>query len=521
MPARSHPWRYTLLKSGQIVGQYEIERHLGDGGFASVYSARHLLLDSRHAVKVLASELVQTPDLRARFLTEGRLLAALRHPGIVRVTDLIAEPGVAALVMDLVEGPTLEKYLKTLPGGHPAPAVMRWFLPLLRAVAVAHEAGVVHRDLKPSNVVLTSRTNGGALPVVLDFGIAKIASATPGFPKRTLTGSYLGTPGYMSPEQINRPSEVDHRTDIFSLGVILVEALTGRRPFDRETDFETMRATVDLAVDLDAVPSQIRVVAAGMLKAVDQRLPSCRDVERVLLNAGAHDGRHHASDSGDEDDLSSHLVPLTPAPSAVRSEAAKRANPTSSDPHAARLNAQLTRASDAVRRVEDVNHQIRTQGRAPVREVDRSATADRGATPPLVPRGPRKDVSEFVYYELGAVRVTNIRFQVHGGTYPMSQVTSVRACRQPAQLGSAIVLFLTALASTMFWCLIYGSGLDLLCLVVSGSFGFMAFVAMYVGRARHYVELGTASGVHKAHFAARDTVDEIVAALNDAIVARG
>lgn len=272
-----------MLEPGQQVGNYTIGPTLGQGGFATVYEAQHMLLHSRHAIKVLAPELLATEELRARFLTEGRILAQLRHPNIVRVTDVVVEPGVAGLVMDHVQGLTLTQELERCQGGAPLKQTLRWFRPLLGAVETAHRRGIVHRDLKPDNILLTRNQNGRVKPVVLDFGIAKILDDESITRLATRQGTTMGTPGYMSPEQIKNSKTIDHRTDIFALGVILFEALTGSAPFRGNSEFEVMRATVDREYDLERLPEPFQALIASMLSDKDHRVTSCMDVHDRLM----------------------------------------------------------------------------------------------------------------------------------------------------------------------------------------------------------------------------------------------
>ncbi|HMV70251.1 MAG TPA: serine/threonine-protein kinase, partial [Myxococcota bacterium] len=227
-----------MLAAGTEIDRYRLEAVLGEGGMAVVWRARHLLLGSLHAIKILRPELIHVDDVRERFLAEGRIQAQLRHPNVAAVSDLVSDAGVAGLVMELLDGETLEERLRR---GGPlrADEVAAIFGPVLDALGEAHDRGVVHRDLKPSNLFLAARTRGRVRPVVLDFGIAKvrddarleaIRSGT------TLHGARMGTPAYMSPEQVRDPRAVDARSDLFAVGAILYEAITGAPAFPGETD---------------------------------------------------------------------------------------------------------------------------------------------------------------------------------------------------------------------------------------------------------------------------------------------
>lgn len=231
----------VLEPGGLLDNRYEVVRKLAEGGMASIYLVRHLGLHSLHALKVPDPRIFHSADARHRFTTEGRIQALLRHPHIAQVTDIVISP-VPGLVMEYVEGGTLEDLLGQSPGGRLGLTGLRQiFLPVLDAMQEAHGHRVVHRDLTPSNILLTQGHQGRMHPKVTDFGIAKVAQDDPDQKYRTRTGVLLGTRPYMSPEQIGGASEVDARTDIFALGAILYEAATGRVAFDAATDFEMMK----------------------------------------------------------------------------------------------------------------------------------------------------------------------------------------------------------------------------------------------------------------------------------------
>lgn len=228
----------TVLRAGERVGNYEIESLLGSGGMASVYRATHASLGSRHAIKMLDAEYALRPEIRDRFLREGRVLAQVRHPGLVRVTDTVDIDGYAGLVMDLLQGEDLAKRLKAGPLSPEVAAGL--MLQALSAVGFAHQAGVIHRDLKPANLFLVHRPGKLPLVKVLDFGIAKLEGLD-----QTRIAQAMGTVAYMSPEQIEDPSSVDARSDLFSLGVVLFEMVAGEVPFAGPTDFAVMQRIVE------------------------------------------------------------------------------------------------------------------------------------------------------------------------------------------------------------------------------------------------------------------------------------
>ena len=215
-----------------LGGRYRLDAVLGQGGFGTVYRATHRAIDEPVAIKFLRPELAQSPELRARLRREAKALARLRHPNIVAVLDYDEDRGAPYLVMELVDGVTLESQLLVEGRTLPLARVAAIFDALLEGLGAAHAAGVVHRDMKPANVLLTA--DDGVK--ILDFGIALMAGPD-GDPRLTATGVVQGTPLYMSPEQC-RARPVGPRADIYSVGVMLFAALTGETPFysDSATD---------------------------------------------------------------------------------------------------------------------------------------------------------------------------------------------------------------------------------------------------------------------------------------------
>lgn len=213
------------VQAGQTIGPYRILNQVGQGGMATVYRAYHSAMDRYVAIKILPHKLAESPEFTGRFRQEARTIARLEHSHILPVHDYGESDGYTYLVMRYLEAGTLKDRLQqeTLP----LREVDRLFTQLADALDYAHAQGVIHRDLKPSNVLLDARNN----LFLTDFGIAKLLQGNANF---TSTGAMIGTPAYMSPEQA-QGLPVDQRSDIYSLGIILYEMVTGQVPFEADT----------------------------------------------------------------------------------------------------------------------------------------------------------------------------------------------------------------------------------------------------------------------------------------------
>ena len=219
------------------IRDYKIIKKIGEGGMGTVYLAKDIMLEREVAIKVLNPLLTKDSQFTDRFRHEAKVQASLIHPNIVTLYNYFREGENYCMVMEYVEGDTL-KQLITNTGPLPEQKVIWLLNQILEAVGFAHRKGIIHRDIKPSNILLT----GDNTVKILDFGIAKILQDK----GLTKTGTKMGTIYYMSPEQIKAVKDIDHRTDIYSIGVTLYEMLSGRIPFnvDTDSDFEIMNEIV-------------------------------------------------------------------------------------------------------------------------------------------------------------------------------------------------------------------------------------------------------------------------------------
>jgi len=238
---------HILPEPGDVIaGKYRIERIVGEGGMGIVYAAHHLVLEKRVALKLVLLDAAHGEELVERFVREAQAAARLQSEHLARVTDAGAlENGLPFLIMEYLEGRDLGQVLEA-EGRLTTEDAADYVLQVLAALAQAHAAGIVHRDLKPANLFLAARPDGTKIVKVLDFGISKQQPATPHW--KELTGkAVLGTPAYMSPEQLRSSRNVDARADIWSIGVVLYELLTGERPFNGEGPGELFAAILETA----------------------------------------------------------------------------------------------------------------------------------------------------------------------------------------------------------------------------------------------------------------------------------
>ena len=279
----------TLSPGDLIDGKYRILRLIGDGGMGSVYEARHEMLGVPVALKFLHADLAKRPGLSARFLQEARVSATIQSPHVAHVTDVdTAADGSPYIVMELLHGESLQTLMSRRRKLAPDQAV-DFSLQILAGIEVAHSLGVVHRDLKPDNVFVTPAT-GGPLLKLIDFGIAKLKESSEYKKELTRAGVVMGTPEYMAPEQFYAARDVDHRADIYSLGVMLFEMLTGTRPADGETPEAIVGAVMAGNVrrlsqlEPGLPPKLVAIIERAMQPDRDRRFASAHEMRLELAS---------------------------------------------------------------------------------------------------------------------------------------------------------------------------------------------------------------------------------------------
>ncbi|MFL6285177.1 MAG: protein kinase domain-containing protein [Pyrinomonadaceae bacterium] len=267
---------------GQIVGDYKIEQKLGEGGMGEVFRGVDLMLEREVAIKFLRPELASQPQVVERFRSEAVTLAKLNHPNIATLYRFVRQGDSFFMALEFVRGVTLDEIIQQR-GAIPVDQAVPIFCQVLDGIQHAHDFGVIHRDIKPANMM---RTEKGTLKV-LDFGIARIL----GTARMTRQGNIIGTIEYMSPEQV-RGMDTDERSDIYSLGMLLYEMLTGRCPFDMQNEFELMKAQIE---QYPVPPRQLNpaipeVVEQAIWRSIQkdpvQRFQSASDFRSFLLTAG-------------------------------------------------------------------------------------------------------------------------------------------------------------------------------------------------------------------------------------------
>jgi serine/threonine protein kinase len=332
----------SLPSPGDVLaGKYRIERLVGRGGMGAVFAAQHILLNQRVAVKLLLGELANSTEATGRFMNEARAAAQIQGEHVARVLDIGQLPdGMPYMVLEYLEGSDFSVLLKQR-GFLTVPEVADCALQVLDALGQAHAAGIVHRDLKPANLFLARRHDGTSVVKVLDFGISKNLSPLGGAPQgMTQTRSLLGSPQYMSPEQLRTPRGVDARTDIWSMGVILYELLTGAAPFTGEaigelfmqimeqTPLPLRSHRAEIPVDLEAI------VMRCLSRDPNGRFANVNELAAVLRVFASAQMRALMSARGSSPGLASTGPNAAPAITSPGNTAAPWANtgPSASEP---------------------------------------------------------------------------------------------------------------------------------------------------------------------------------------------
>jgi serine/threonine-protein kinase len=334
---------------GETIGEkYVVERTLGKGGMGVVLAARHARLGHLVAIKLLQGKAAHDEQAAARFLREARAAATLSSEHVAKVHDIgTLETGEPYLVMEYLSGVDLGVVLHR-DGPMPVPEAVSAILQACEAVAEAHAAGIVHRDLKPSNLFRIQRSSGTPLIKVLDFGISKMTSNSPsGAAEQVLTstGMTMGSPQYMSPEQVRNAKDVDGRADIWALGVVLYELLTGKSPFGGETLGEVFANIISMS------PARVESVGPGIPEGLGSAIAQCLERERAQRPQTIAE-------------LASRLAPFA-------------------SPEAARTAERIVRSSGAPR--EDALPQVASGERTMTRPV---AAGELPVAPPVVETGP-------------------------------------------------------------------------------------------------------------------------------------
>jgi serine/threonine-protein kinase len=279
--------------TGKTIGNVRIDKELARGGMGEVYVGTHLRLDRLVTVKVMHSYIEADPELQSRFEREARVVAALRHPNIVQVLDFNIAEGHPYIVMEYLRGPSLAVYLRELNSRNEKlqlAQVARLLTIIATALDYAHEQGVIHRDVKPANIILHNKTGLFSSdlplsrltePVITDFGLVRIHTTT-----QMSVSKRSGTPAYMSPEQAHGLT-VDHRSDIYSLGIVLYELIAGHVPFEAETNWAIIFKHInEPPPPIPGIPPPVqKVIDRVLAKDPDARYQTCRELAADYMDA--------------------------------------------------------------------------------------------------------------------------------------------------------------------------------------------------------------------------------------------
>ncbi len=284
-------WQIPEQRLGSVIAEkYRLERVLGSGGMGVVFAGRHLWTQRLVAVKLLKPQPEHSPQLVSRFLREARAATRVDHPHVAEVLDMGEDRGEVYLVLELLKGEPLSRYLdreRTLSLTHMLPVLA----PIVDAVHSVHQCGIVHRDIKPENIFLSVNRTGKTVPKLLDFGIAKYMRGMATADNRTSqqTGGAIGTPWYMSPEQARACPDIDPRSDVWSLGVVMYQCLSGTVPFDADDSAEVLAAILrDEPTPLVRVVPEVGAGVSDVVRTALDKDPSGRPSSvRALFRAVA------------------------------------------------------------------------------------------------------------------------------------------------------------------------------------------------------------------------------------------
>jgi serine/threonine protein kinase len=298
------------------IGKYTITRKIGEGGMASVYEAIHERLGTKVAIKILSPILARNPQLRQRFENEANFMASLSHPHITRVLDVEEQDDTLAIIMELLEGEDLDARVKRT-GPLSTAEVKMIFTQVLNAFDYAHSKGIVHRDIKPANIFIDKNNQ----VKILDFGIAKLFGTGN---EMTQTGTQMGTPVYMSPEQVRGEKSIDHRSDIYALGVTLYFTLTGKAPYEsaEESSYEIFTKIIN-----DPIPSLENnsffnaIIQKAASKDRNTRYQAVDEMRKELDASGNPQPSLHVSETKEE--TLTQEIKATESPKPVQKEEEK------------------------------------------------------------------------------------------------------------------------------------------------------------------------------------------------------
>ena len=275
-----------------IDGKYAIEKTLGEGAMGIVYLAHDVVTETKVVVKSIRAEYADNSEFWARAIEEGRVLARIDHPNVVRLNAVVVEGGQLYLVMQYIEGNSLDRLIEGYRAQGkmvPLEEALRIFRMMVQGVAAAHHEGVIHRDLKPANILV--RAKDGVIKVS-DFGIAKTGDAIRTGRQRTV--GTVGSPAYMAPEQRAGAQDLDRRADIYALGIVFFELLVGELPFVAATEFELYRLHTEAVFPSvrtkrpDLPPALDEIIARACAKDRRDRYSTCEELDAALVQAGLH-----------------------------------------------------------------------------------------------------------------------------------------------------------------------------------------------------------------------------------------